>query len=261
MKKIIYALLTFILFSSFAYAQERDSLIQLYPGLRDTLDLFDRDYFELFQNIDGYEYAVFYIRNDEDLISKVTYYDDGLLRDTVFVQRVSALLGARSRIQEIEKENQSKLEMETEAIVILKDERIIKGRLRMFSKKYIYIISENENETGGHALDYLEVPLVKIDQIKILGSSKTWSYMAYGVAIGLLLFPINYLVGGWAYITAWILNPITDGIIGLIVGASSSRYEDVYIIETQPDILKIKDYAKYYFQYDESVEKNYVELE
>jgi hypothetical protein len=108
MKKIIYLFLAFTLFITSAYSQERDSLIRLYPGLGNTLDLFDRDYFELFQNIDGYEYAVFYIRNDEDLISKVTYSDNGLLRDTVFVQRVSALLGARSRIQEIEKENQSK---------------------------------------------------------------------------------------------------------------------------------------------------------
>jgi hypothetical protein len=150
--------------------------------------------------------------------------------------------------------------METEAIVILKDARIIKGRLRMFSKINIYIISENENETSGLPLDYLEVPLVKIDQIKILGSSKTWSYMVYGAVIGLLLFPINALVGGWAYVTIWILNPIIDGIIGLIVGASSSRYEDVYIIETQLDILKIKDCAKYYFQYDKSVEEEYVEV-
>ena len=62
MKILIYKLLTFVLFISSAYSQQKDSLIQLYPGLGDTLELFNRDYFELFQNIDGFEYATFYIK-------------------------------------------------------------------------------------------------------------------------------------------------------------------------------------------------------
>ena len=48
MKKLIYMLLTFVLFISSAYSQERDSLIQLYPGIGDTICLFDREFFNLY---------------------------------------------------------------------------------------------------------------------------------------------------------------------------------------------------------------------
>ena len=102
MKSIIYILISFTINVSILFPQEQDSLVQLYPGLGDTLDLFNRDYFEMFQNIDGFEYAVFYIRDNEYLVSKVTYSTKESFKDTTFIQRLSALDDARTNIEQIE---------------------------------------------------------------------------------------------------------------------------------------------------------------
>lgn len=258
MKQILYALLFLTLLTTNLFSQERDSLIQLYPGLGDTVDQFDRNYFELFKEIEGFERAVFYIRNNQRLVSKVTYSENSTTKDTTFVQLLSALEDARKKMEEIEKENELKSDMENEAIVFLKDERTIKGNLSLFNKNNLYIVSENK--TNNLHSDHLRIPLIKVDQIKILGSSRTLSYGGLGAVVGLLLLPVNALVGGWAFVSMWVFNPISCGVIGLVVGAISSRYEDIYIIETNYDILELKDEVKYYFNYNESVEEQYVEI-
>ena len=78
MKNLIFVLIVVILLSVQVNSQEQDSLIQLYPGLGDTLEFFDREYFQLFQNIEGFEYAVFYIRDNKELVSKVTRIENGI---------------------------------------------------------------------------------------------------------------------------------------------------------------------------------------
>ena len=258
MKIITCLLLIAIQASSIIWSQSIDSLIQLYPGLGDTVDHFDRNYFELFQNIEGFEQAVFYIRNNQRLVSKVTYSKNDKTRDTTFIQQLSVLNNVRKNIAETEKENELKSDMENEAIVILKDERTIKGNLSLFNKNNLYIVSENK--TNNLHSDHLRIPLIKVDQIKILGSSRTLSYGGLGAVVGLLLLPVNALVGGWVYVSMWVFNPISCGVIGLVVGAISSRYEDIYIIETNYDILELKDEVKYYFRYDETLEEQYVEI-
>ncbi len=43
-----------------SFSQEQDSLIQLYPGIGDTLNIFDRNYFKFYPQFDGFEFAVYY---------------------------------------------------------------------------------------------------------------------------------------------------------------------------------------------------------
>jgi len=261
MKKIIYILISLTIITSSLFSQEQDSLIQLYPGLGDTLDSFDRDYFEIFQNIEGFKYAVFYIRDDKYLVSKVTYSISSISKDTTFIQSLLALEDVRTRFDKIEIENNEKLENETEIVLYLTDGKEINGILRMFSKSSVYLILEDQHQRYNFQSNALRIPLVKIEQIKILGPSKVWSYTVYGLLFGLALFPINYLVGGYAYFTGLVLNPITGGLVGLIVGALSSSDEDEFTIEIQSDILKLKEYAKYYIRYDEELEEKYIEIE
>ena len=259
LKYFICLLYTIFVLSIDVQSQEKDSLIQLYPGLGDTIDQFDREYFGLFQNIHGFESAMFFIRDNEKLLSKVTYTESGKQKDTIFIQQLWALKDARERIKKIEVENDLKLETENEAIVFLKDQNIISGRLIMFNKHCIFIVTEDE--VGNPELNYIKIQLENIDQIKILGASKTLSYGGIGAVAGLLLLPINALVGGWAYATIWVFNPIVCGIIGLVVGALSARYEDIYIVETNYDILELKNIIKYQFKNDESVKELYKEIE
>jgi hypothetical protein len=54
-KVVNSTILNIILFMSVLFSQEKDSLIQLYSGLGDTVDQFVSSYFEIFQNIEGYQ--------------------------------------------------------------------------------------------------------------------------------------------------------------------------------------------------------------
>jgi len=269
MKKLIYTLISLTILTSLVFPQQKDSLIQLYPGLGDTLDQFDRDYFEIFQNIEGFEYAVFYIRDNKHLVSNVTYSKEGLSRDTVFIQRLAALLSSRKRIEQIEKENERKFESPLEFIIATKNGNKYECNLEMFNKNELFFNMEEYFLLGslGSSLPELKYKLQisEVAQLTIIGESNALSSMGWGALIGLGLGAIpvfsggNNSIGGGGIIL--IAAPILGGLIGLIAGLVSSSDDEVIQIESQYDILKLKDYAKYYFGYNEELEEIYEEIE
>ena len=164
MKKIIYALLTFILFSSSAYSQEKDSLIQLYPGLGDTIDLFDREFFNLYSDIDGFQKASLFIRDNSKLVSRLQLDISTELVDTAFIQPLSILEKVRTDISKIDKENNKRLKIEADVLLSLNDSRSISGRLSMYSKNYLYFIAENEVGIKVPQSNTLKVPVSNVNQ-------------------------------------------------------------------------------------------------
>ena len=184
MKMVTYLLAVIIIFSTIITAQERDSLIQLYPGLSDTVDQFDRNYFELFQNIDGFEQAVFYIRNNQKLVSKVTYSENGKTRDTTFIQQLSALDDVRKNIAEIEKENEKKYESPKEVLIKSKIGNKYECQLEMFNKKYFYFLSESNLHSDKNYNYKFKILVNNIDSMNIAGKSVTWPTIGWGALIG-----------------------------------------------------------------------------
>ena len=235
-------------------AQEKDSLIQLYPGLGDTVDHFDAKYFKLFQNIDGFEQAVFYIRKDQRLVSKVTYSENGLIKDTTFVQLLSALEDVRKKIGEIEKENEKKYESPREFLIETKNGTKYICEIEMFSKTMIYCNASNNSK--------FKIDHTDIETLTLTGETNTWSCMGYGALIGLGIGLIGAVASneGYALIFGTPIVTILGGIVGLITGIFTSTGDEVYPIDYQNDLIQLKPFVKYYFRYDESVEKQYVEV-
>lgn len=262
MKSIIYILITLSILTPSLLSQERDSLIQLYPGLGDTLDLFNRNYFEIFQSIDGFEYAVFYIRNNEYVVSKVTYSTTESLRETIFIQKFSALLDARTRIDEIVKENEEKFESPLEIIIEAKNGNKYKCNLEMFSKGYLFFISE-ENLLGSNSTELkYKLPLSKVENLILVGESNAWSSMGWGALIatgvsliGVLASNNGYAIFGVPFFAAF------GAIVGLVVGLISSTDDETIQFNSQLDALKLKDQVKYYFRYEETIDQRYIEIE
>jgi len=264
LEKLIYVLLTFIFFINFAYSQQKDSLIQLYPGIGDTLDQFDRNYFELFQNIEGFKHAVFYIRNNQRLVSKVTYYENGKTNDTTFIQLLSALDNARKMIEEIEKENEKKYKSPREFFFEAKNGSEYICEIEMFSKTMIYCNTSNNSK--------FKFDHSNIEALTLVGETNTWSCMGYGALVGLGVGLIGAIAssqgedsGGFGsgaqYVIGIPLITVVGGIFGLIFGLASSSGDELLPIDYQEDLLQLKDNAKYYFRYDESVEKEYIEID
>lgn len=266
MKKVTYLLALIIIFASSLAAQERDSLIQLYPGLGDTIDHFDASYFELFKNIDGFEQAVFYIRNNQRLVSKVTYSENGISNDTTFVQPLSALDDVRKNIEEIEKENEKKYKSPREFIIETKNGTEYLCEIKMFSRDAIYFSTEETVLTSSLDNSKFKLNHSDIVRINLSGESNTWSCMGWGALIGLGIGLIGITIqetsgegSGYAIIGVPLFAALS-GLVGLIFGLVSSSDDEIFQIDHKDDVLKLKDYAKYYFRYAQSIEEQYVEV-
>ncbi len=246
-----------------SFSQEQDSLIQLYPGIGDTIYFFDREYFELFQQIDGFEYAVLYIRDNKELISKVTFKSESMFHDTFFIQNLSVLENVRSTIKKIDAENNKNLNSPSDVIILTKDENKYKGLLEMFSEENLYLLS-NEHP------DYrYKVPVSRVDKIIISGESKALSTMGWGALIGLGIGVAiglaaadgeGFISPGATVAAAGVGFSLIGAILGLIAGLAGSESDQEIQIDKDNDILQLKSIAYYYFIYDEGIENDYAEI-
>ncbi|MFC2103284.1 hypothetical protein ACFLSS_02530 [Bacteroidota bacterium] len=268
MKKLVFtffaAVIIFMLPVN-SLCQERDSLIQLYTGIGDTIDVFEREYFGLFLNIDDFVQAQLYIRDNSLLVSKVTYASDGILKDTISVQQLSALDNVRLKINKIEKEDDEKLEILPGVKILTKDGNIHEGQLVMFNKYYLYLLSGESTGSG------FKIPLSNINNVVLLGESEVLSSMGggalWGGVIGAIIGFISgddesgflKFTAGEKAIGGGLIFGFIGGIIGLISGLGSSTDDETIQINSQQDAIKLRDYAKYYFIYDEEVENSYAE--
>lgn len=271
MKNLIIIFITVILQSIQVSSQEQDSLIQLYPGLGDTLEFFDREYFQLFQNIEGFEYAVFYIRDNKELVSKVTRIENGIRADTSFVLPLSALIRMRSRMDLLDIENHKKVESPREVIITVKNEHKYKGKLMMFSKDYLYLFTEDNGVNSTKNNSY-KIKIADVDSIIILGESKVLSSMGLGALTGLVIGGVIGLASGddsegflrfsagEKAIGLGGFFGFIGGIVGLISGLLSSTDDELIQYNIQKELFRLNDYAEYYFIYDEVIENKYVEI-
>lgn len=273
MNKIIYYLLITIFVSSISFSQETDSLIQLYPGFGDTLDRFDRDYFGLLQNIDGFEHATFYIRNDKYLISKITFTYYGILRDTTAIQNIGVLHSEQLKIKQLLLKCGKQDYTPREVIISTKNGKTYSGKLDMFSKDNVYLSSMQNLQAGESIEQDLIIPVSKLDTITFEGESEVFSSVGWGVLAGIVLGGLIGLAsgddeGGFVNFTkeekavgAGGFLGLLGGLIGLIFGLTSSSDDEIIQINSQVDMIKLKGYAKYRLKYEKPYPKQYVEVE
>ena len=267
MKNLIYILLTFFLFIFSTYSQQKDSLIQLYPGLGDTLDFIDREYFGLLQNISGFEKATFYIRDNKYLISKIIFKRNETFFDTLAVQSLSVLDAMRSNVERILLENKTKVSSPREVIILTREGKEFSGKLEMFSKDNLYLSSTKNLQAEESAERNSLIPANKLEKVTFESKSNVLASVGWGVLAGAALGGTMALASGdnelaqGLFLIAGAFFSVVGGAIGYFIGMSGSEDEVVIRIDNQIDLLKLKNYAKYYFRNDKTLEEKYVELE
>jgi hypothetical protein len=270
MKKIIYALLTFILFITITFSQNKDRLIQLYSGIGDTLDYIDKEIFDLYPDIEGYKYAQLFNRDDEFLVSNITYVIDGLIRDTLLINDFHQLYLLRQTLSKFISENDKKLDSPLNAILFTKSGNSYNGKLQLFCKKYLYLSSDfnylTENSSG---FDY-KTPFSHVDSIQIAIKSNVGAYAGYGALGG---FALGFIAGIATFNDDWGAKKEVKWLVTGAIGAGTGFLIGWLIGELMPpdfvnirfntpyDVTKLKDYSAYYFQYNKAIEDKYVELD
>lgn len=254
-----------------AQIMEKDSLIQLYPGLADTIDKFDREYFELFQNIEGYQNAVFYV-SDDSLKIQITYLTDELLTDTIWLESLSYLESIRMEMNKKIIQGGEKVAWPEECVLLTKDGDRFDVSLVMFSRSYLYFVSEKNLLTNTYENFRFKLPIAKVHSL-IYKESTILGPVALGAGVGLLGGILAQTAGGNSNepISRGLESSIKAGVfiiavalgamIGLVIGLASSGDEEIIVIQSEDDLVKLKNYTKYHFKYDQSIEERYVELE
>ena len=261
-----------------AFAQELDSLIQLYPGMDDTISYIDRTYFGLFNQIDGFEYSSVYIRNNKNLISKITFSENGILRDTILINDLSALENTRLKMKETENEFEKKIESLREVDVTAKDKRNFNGVLEGLSKNHLYLYTEKNNLANPNSMYKFSIPLTEVDQVVIKGESNYLSPILWGTGIGLatgILAPIG--LSGMAQetldpdsepefefssellVSGFVCAAIGAG-IGYIIGLLSAEDDLPIRFVSDRSVLRLTDYAHYNFRDLEKLNEDYQEV-
>jgi hypothetical protein len=248
-----YFFLVFVaqLFVNIAFAQEPDSLIELYPGLGNEIDRFDKEYYELFNDYYEFEKATFYIRDNRYLISKITVLTDNNSKDALLVQPLSALDSIRTRISEIENMDDNSEAKPEVAIVTLTGDRY-EGRLEMFSKKYLYLYSDKSISTGGTSHLRVKIPVSNVEAVILSGESYTLAGMGFG-ALACLLIGIGVSASAesreiWYYDFKMLVAGffvVLGAAIGALIGLSASTGDEVIEIATTYDLIKLKENVKY----------------
>jgi hypothetical protein len=86
---LILTVLLLIISNIYLSAQEKREPYHINQKIGDTLDLKERDTYKLFLSIQGYQYACFYLNDNQKLDAHITYNDNGNLKDTMLINYTS----------------------------------------------------------------------------------------------------------------------------------------------------------------------------
>ncbi|MBT8379165.1 MAG: hypothetical protein KJN64_08035 [Ignavibacteria bacterium] len=272
-------LIVTLIFTGTVFALKPDSLIQIYPGIGDTLYFFDRAYISLYPEVENFKSAVFYIRDKEQFISEIHISNDDSNYVVTRIQNQRSLDSIRTIISKVDYANNLLMSEWHDITLTTTDGRVISGDLSMFDDKYIYIIAEDVRADHIGRNPY-KIPYTQISTLVLEGSSNFLTGMCIGGGAGTLLGVIIALavgedpkttdnslkncganLGEGVSAVAIGLGIALAGVtIGAIVGASTSTDDEVITFESELDLLKLKGHAGYLLDKDSRKTINYFDI-
>ena len=108
----------------------------------DTIDYIDREMFDLFQNTEGFKHALIFNSKNKYFVSQIDYINNGIMNRTTYIKDIYELKEIHHKVAKLEKKY---LEAKPiSAVIKINNGKRYKGKLRMFSKKHLYL-DVNEN--------------------------------------------------------------------------------------------------------------------
>jgi small nuclear ribonucleoprotein (snRNP)-like protein len=274
-----YTFIILICLSQTASPQQADSLIQIYPGIGDTLNFFSRTYIGLFPDVKDYKYAIFFIRNNDSLVTKIYSSTEDSSFQLIRVQSLSALDSIRNIIELIDQINSRLKDIKHDFYLITKNGNEIEGQLKMFDDKYLYIIAENVRADHVGKIHY-RFPVSKVSEFILEGNSNVVIGMCVGGMVGSAIGwivaegiknsepegdnSINSCASGVATgaSAAAAFGAIALGgfLIGTITGVATSTDDEIIIINSERDLLKLKGYSAYVLDKEKLKNNKYLDI-
>jgi hypothetical protein len=258
------------------HSQNADSLIQLYPGLGDTLTHFDRTYLGLFQEIENFEYALFYLHNKDSLLIKIYTSENDSVKEKVIVSKLKTLDSLQSVIRQIDLINTQLKNERPEFFLITKESNAIEGNLEMFDENFIYVIASDVS-ADHPGTDRYRISVSRISEITLEGTSNVLMGMCIGGAAGAIIGAIvgtsinedeknqtnNCLSDMDDEVNAaaaFVAITLGGFLVGTVIGASTSTEDNVIYFDSKMDVLKLKRYCAYVLDKEVIKEKKYFDI-
>jgi len=170
-------------------------------------------------------------------------------------------------------ENEEKIESPFNVSVFTKTGNNYDGKLKMFSKTYLFLHSDRDDMTGRSSLFRNKIPFSAVDSLRIQGlKPNVGPYIGYGalggagLGLGIGLYWINtenFFEGHGIYVVGitTLIGAGVGALFGWIIGETLPPDIINVRFNSPSDVVKLKDYSAYYFQYDQLLEEKYVEIE
>jgi len=278
MKTYFLSLFVVLLLSnSFLFAQERENPFVVNPLIGDTLSLAERNFYQLFPQIEGFQWAVFYLNPDSSLNADVKYLIDGLARDTS-IQNYRSLKTLDYHIYA-----RNALENETPG-------RAFNYKTAGYSKGAdVNVYLTNGLEASGELLSVREHSLlilkpeckdilinpdcishmsyVETDKLIIEGNSNLGWGIGFGllasVIAGVLIYQSNFDSSRWlSGAAAWensklpiILSTIGCFTLGVTIGIYTSTPDEVIESFSEYDLKGLSFYSRYQMEEPAELQK------
>jgi len=244
----------------------QDKLIKLSPEIKDTIDLSERDYYNLYPNIEDFYYAMIYLKSDSTIVTKIICRnDEGLVRDTLINNSPDYVGNLKASIRQMNSDRLENYESDDIITVTKLDGNQLMGKLLSVQDSSIILCPDGISAVGTLTfiqtftkLDAKEVQSVFIDFDVQPSVNKAALFGALlgcisGAIIGINnQVAISYEETGWIYSKedAKIINGFAGaaigGLSGAIIGAGIgyllSPADETIEINSASDIEQLKGY-------------------
>jgi hypothetical protein len=258
MKKLSQILLLILLLIAYAeklYTQDEQKSIIVSPLIGDTLTIEERNYYNLFPKMDGFQWAVFYINPDSSLRAKVTYIEDIDYKEYI-LKRYRTLESFQEYLYEVKNTKIDRNENGIEVVAQLNNGNEISGNLLSIRGTSLLVYSpEWGMDDDVLNIDYISnVKQNEIQKLTIVGKSNVLKGMGIGLLVGI---GVGALVGvaansggtglakGLAAGAAGLGVGVVCFLVGTIVGITSSTPDEVIEPFSGYDIKGLSIYSRY----------------
>jgi len=255
MKKYYLVVISFILLCSnnFLWAQQ-EKPIKISALIGDTLDLVERDFYELFPSIEGFQYAIYTLSNDSLIKVKVFYLSEGELRDTINITGITSLDNIRDHVKKIDEEFQQNEMGQKISIMKLNGESIEAELVSVRPNSIIYIPYYQPSYTLEDYIAFLEIN--KFSELKSITIINESDFTSSCLRIGGLA-TLGVIIGGalaqgassgafkaaaaGIAVTIFIAAGIIGGILWEILATNDEEIE----MDKDFDYKSLKPYARF----------------
>lgn len=249
-------------------AQSDSSPFIVSSFIGDTLSLSERNYFQLFPQIEGFQWAVFYLNPDSSLSANVKYISDKEFRDTLInnyksLKTLTYHINARNALGNGTLDTfhpvyeGSEYKKGSEVCIYMNDGRETSGELLSVRENYLLLLNPmcDDRLLNPECINQLEA--FDIDKIIIQGKSN----LVLGIGLGILasvvtaaiIYSSNYESNSWLAGVAAAnksKTPIIISSIGLVtlgttIGILTSIPDKTIEPFSEDDIVGLRYHSRY----------------